>query len=110
MVWQKGMELVEACYRLSAAFPQDERFGLTSQLRRAAVSVPANIAEGNGRGHAGQFVAFLDTARGSAREVETLLEIALRLGYAKSDRVTPAMQLSDALSRMLSAMINKLRK
>ena len=93
IVWQKGMDLVEVLYRCSQAFPPDERFGLTSQLRRAAVSIPSNIAEGNSRGTTKDFLKFLDIAYGSLAEVETQVQIANRLRYL-NDEI-----LNDVLNR-----------
>lgn len=86
IVWQRSMELVVACYHCTKAFPTDERFGLTQQVRRAAVSIPSNIAESQGRWHRGEFLHHIAIARGSLQELETLLEIAERLGYAAYDR------------------------
>jgi four helix bundle protein len=85
-VWRSAMEFVVQVYRVTRAFPADERFGLTSQLRRAAVSVPSNIAEGHGRATVGEWLQFLGHARGSVFEVETQLLVAYRLGYV--DRST----------------------
>ncbi len=83
-VWQKAMDLVVACYEASGDFPNYEIYGLTSQLRRAAVSVPANIAEGRGRQHTAEFIQHLSIATGSLAELETHIEIAQRLGYIDS--------------------------
>ena len=80
-VWQKSMDLVEAIYLLAKKFPKEETFGLTSQIKRAVVSIPANIAEGYGRTHRGDYLHHLSIARGSLMEVETHLAIALRLNY-----------------------------
>jgi four helix bundle protein len=85
-VWRDAMTLVEVIYRLTAAFPSDEKFGLTAQLRRAAVSVPSNIAEGAARTSRTEYVRFLSIARGSLAEIDTQIEIARRLGYLPSDR------------------------
>lgn len=82
-VWRTAMALAREVYRLSANFPPDERFGLTSQMRRAAVSIPANIAEGYGRGTSGAYMQFLRISQGSARELETLLELSGGLDYLK---------------------------
>ena len=82
-VWKRGMGLVERVYRLTRPFPKSEKFGLSSQLRQAAVSVPSNIAEGWGRNATGAFVRFLRIAHGSLAEVETQLTIARRLGYVE---------------------------
>lgn len=110
LVWQKGMDLVVAIYDLTAAFPPDERFGLTAQLRRAAVSVPSNIAEGRGRTTPGEYANHLSVARGSLKEVETLVEISLRLEFlerATGDRV---MAACDEVSRMLTGLKRSLRR
>ena len=85
VAWQKAMELVTATYRASANFPKDDLFGLTSQLRRAAVSIPSNIAEGQGRLSEKEFRYFLGQSRGSLMEVETQLQIAQNLGYLNDD-------------------------
>jgi four helix bundle protein len=81
IVWQKAMDLVTAVYHATGNFPKTELYGLTSQIRRAAASVPANIAEGQGRRLKGEFLQFLGTARGSLLELDTHLEIAYRLGF-----------------------------
>jgi four helix bundle protein len=80
-VWQQAMSLVECVYRLTETFSSEERFGLTTQLRRAAVSIPSNIAEGAGRSSTGELGHYLGIALGSAAEVETQLELAIRLGF-----------------------------
>ncbi len=80
-VWQKSMDLVEAVYRLTVEFPKAEKYGLASQMQRAAVSVPANIAEGYGRTHRGDYTHHLSIARGSFAELETLVTIAVRVRY-----------------------------
>lgn len=81
IAWQKAIQLVKRCYQISGRFPPDERFGLTQQLRRAAVSVPSNIAEGKGRGTPAEFQRFLSIACGSLTEVDTHLVIAHELGF-----------------------------
>jgi len=86
IAWQKGMDLVVAVYGLTKAFPSDERFGLTAQVRRAAVSIPSNIAEGYSRKGKRDYLRFLEIALGSANEVETQLMAAMRLGFADSAR------------------------
>ena len=80
-VWQKGMDLAAECYRITEGFPGHERYGLASQLQRAAASVPANIAEGQARQHTKEFLQFLSVASGSLAEVETYLLLAVRLNY-----------------------------
>src|SRR5262249_3823706 len=90
IAWQKAMDLVEVVYGLSTSFPREELYGLTSQIRRAAVSVPSNIAEGQGRWTTGEFLQFLGVANGSLREIETQLHIALRLKYVTQDEIDSA--------------------
>lgn len=107
-VWLKGMQLVEEVYRTTAAFPAAERFGLSSQLQRAAVSVPANIAEGNGRDSLKEYAHFIAISRGSALEVETLLLLAVRLRYADHAAIGPAPDLTDDLSKMLLSLRRRL--
>ena len=105
-VWQDGMLLVEHIYRLTASFPSDERFGLTFQIRRAAVSVPSNIAEGAARRSRAEYVQFLSIARGSLSELETQALIAKRLGCS-----TENPELDELISRLfakLGALINSL--
>jgi len=89
-VWQRAVELVEEIYRVSARFPDDERYGLTSQIRKAAVSVPSNIAEGYGRRRTGHYVHHLDIANGSLKEVETQLIIAGRLNFIEKEHAQEA--------------------
>lgn len=85
MVWQEAMNLVEMVYRTTARFPSEETFGLSSQLRRSAVSVPSNIAEGAGRNSTRELVQYVGVASGSLAELDTQLEIAVRLGYLGKD-------------------------
>jgi len=108
IVWQKAMDLVENVYVLTKMLPHDELYGLTNQLRRAAVSIPSNIAEGNSRHTTQDYIRFLSTARGSVSEVETQLEICLRLNYITKDQVAPAFELCKEIGRMLNGIINKL--
>jgi four helix bundle protein len=98
------MKLVAEIYRLSGSFPQTEIYGLTAQLRRAAISVPANIAEGRGRGGKRDFARFVSVARGSLCEADTLLEIAVSLGYAKRAGVAELQSLVAEISRMLGGL------
>jgi len=85
VAWQEAMRLVEMIYRDTKGFPRDELFGLTTQMRRAAISVPSNIAEGAARNSSGELVQFLGIANGSMAELETQLELAVRLGYMRAD-------------------------
>ncbi len=106
VVWQKSMELVEVVYSFTAAFPPDERFGLVSQLRRAAVSIPSNIAEGSRRrGKDGKHM--LTIAYGSGAEVETQLELARRLKLGDLKQCDAAESLLSEVMRMLNAMNNR---
>ena len=93
VVWQDAMLLVEDVYALTRAFPEDERFGLTSQLRRAAVSVPSNIAEGAARSGAAEFLRFLHIARGSLAEVDTQLRLAERLGFCPAEQLLDRVEM-----------------
>ena len=103
-VWQKAMELAEQCYGVTRAYPNEERFGLVSQIRRAAVSVPANIAEGQGRFHTKEFLNHLSMARGSLLEVETLLLLSERVGFLNQELLAGLLSISDEVSRMLSGL------
>ena len=109
IVWQKAMDLTVEVYRLTKTMPKDELYGLTNQLRRTAVSIPSNIAEGNGRASTGDYVRFLIISRGSTAEVETQLLICVRLDYFTQEDIEPALKLCDETGRMLTSMIKKLR-
>ena len=105
VVWQKAMELVTATYQASAKFPKDEVFGLTSQLRRAAVSIPSNIAEGQGRLSEKEFRYFLGQSRGSLMEVETQLQIAENLGYLSEADTGELLERCAEVGRILNGLI-----
>lgn len=105
-----AMTLAEECYRLSSRFPADERFGLTSQLRRSVVSVPSNIAEGFGRGQTPGYLQYLRIAQGSLREAETQFALAVRLGFVTSQDATVARGTSVRVSKMLLSLIRSLEK
>ena len=109
-VWRQSMDLAETVWNLSATFPEQERFGMTSQLRRAASSVPANIAEGAGRSGTGEFLHFLGIASGSLAETETFLLLAERLRLLPPDRSKTALDQAEAVGRMLTALKRSLRK
>ncbi len=107
-VWRDAMDLVVAIYALTAEFPESERFGLTSQIRRAAISVPSNIAEGAARRSRGEYIRFLSMARGSLAELDTQVRIVDRLGFAK-----PGVDLLESINRTfakLNALIRSLVK
>ena len=101
-VWKKGIDFVVALYKITETFPKDEKFGLTSQLRRAAVSIPANIAEGAGRKSHREFAHFLSNSQGSASEVETELLIASKLSYIDENKYSSLRASLDEIGRMLT--------
>lgn len=109
IVWQRSMDLVEVVYATTRAFPRDEMFGLTSQMRRAASSVPANIAEGYGRGTRAAYVSFLRIARGSLKELETHIEISSRVGLTPKGDLEALLGRCDELSRLLHGLISKVQ-
>jgi four helix bundle protein len=109
VVWQKAIDLCTETYRLTASFPQSEQFGLVNQMRRAAVSIASNIAEGYGRTTTGEYVQFLGHARGSKCELQTQLVIARRLGFGPEDVHEQVEQLCADASRMLIALMKKLQ-
>jgi four helix bundle protein len=108
-VWQKGMDLVTLVYKLTASFPKAEIYALTNQLRRAAVSVPSNIAEGQGRRSTKEFLNHLSMAKGSLMEVETQTAIALRLKYLKQEKQEQVKALTLVTGRLLNGLIRALR-
>jgi four helix bundle protein len=108
LVWQKAMDLAEECYRLSGRLPKSETYGLISQIQRAAVSVPANIAEGYGRSHIGDYRHHISIANGSRNELETHLLLAVRLRYHSEEEIRTAMALAAEGGRMLWSMLQKL--
>ena len=108
VVWQKAMELVSDVYRVTAAFPREELYGLTSQLRRSAVSVPSNIAEGQGRATRGEFIQFLGHSRGSLLELETQLLISARLGYLDADPCHRLQAKVTEVARILNGLLTSL--
>jgi four helix bundle protein len=109
LVWQRGIDLVEHVYQISKTFPDHERFGLTSQVRRAAVSVPSNVAEGWGLGSRKQYLHHLDMARGSLYEVETQMTIAWRLGYVDATGHETLLAQTDELGRVLFGLMRSIR-
>jgi four helix bundle protein len=107
--WRDGIALVKVCYLVTRQFPKDELFGLTSQIRRSAVSVPANIAEGYGRGTRKDYVRHLMIAQGSLKELETHLIIAAEVEIVDRARTEPVLDRCDQLGRGLGALIRSLR-
>ncbi len=109
IAWKKSMELSVGVYNATRSFPKEEMFGLTSQLRRASVSIASNIAEGQGRMTSGEFAHFLGMARGSALEVETQLELAKMLGLGKPQEIEEMQAAATELVKILNAILTNLR-
>ena len=108
LVWQKAVDLVTGCYALTKLLPKSETYGLASQMQRASVSIPANIAEGHGREHLGDYLRHLSIANGSLMELETHIIIAQKLNYLGANDVEHILRLSGELSRMLTGLTKKL--
>ncbi|HMA40816.1 MAG TPA: four helix bundle protein [Gemmatimonadales bacterium] len=109
-VWELAMDLVVMSYRVSKSFPKEERYGLTAQLRRAAVSIPSNIAEGHGRKHLGDYLHQLSVANGSLMELETQIEIARRLNYMHPADQETLMRQAANVGRMLAGLFAALKR
>ena len=103
-VWRLAMELAEAVYKLCAEFPKHEVYGLSSQLQRAAVSIPSNIAEGQARNSVKEFSYFLGIARGSLAELETQIMLAQRLGYLNEEKINPVLEKAEEIGKMLKGL------
>ena len=110
VVWQRAIELTLAVYKVTSGFPDSERFGLTNQMRRAAVSVASNIAEGYGRSTKGEYVLFLGHARGSCPEIETQIVIAKALGFGTPRDLAFAESLCNDVGRLLGALMKSIRQ
>jgi four helix bundle protein len=110
VAWQKAMELAEAVYRATEGFPRSEQFGLTSQMRRAAVSIPSNVAEGFGRRSPAEFQRFLQIAKGSLFEFQTQAELARRLGWLKGPSLTHLRDLAGELDAVLSGLARSINR
>jgi four helix bundle protein len=108
LVWQKGIELAKIVYRLTARLPSEEKFGLISQMRRAAISVPSNIAEGQARHTTGEFIQFISHAEGSVAELDTQLVVIVELGFLPATDVAQASLLIEELRRMLNSLRRRL--
>ena len=108
-VWKEGMRLAEACYRATRTFPREEIYGMTSQIRRSAVSIPANIAEGYGRENSAEFVRFLRIAQGSLKELETHLMLASRIGLIDVCETTAMLKQYDSVGKMLRSLIRSIQ-
>ena len=109
IAWQKAMDLVVGVYEVTRSWPKDEIYGLTNQVRRAAVSIPANVAEGKGRAGANEYHHHLSIAHGSLCELETQLQIAHRLGYLDETRLNPLLETSSEVGRIIQGIMRKLR-
>lgn len=109
-VWKKAIDLVQKIYELTKIFPKNEDFSLTNQMRRAAISVPSNISEGAARQTKKEFIQFLHMAQGSLSELDTQMEIAIRLGYLKDDHFSEVLSLINDIDRMLTGLIKSLRR
>lgn len=107
-VWQKSMDLVVEVYRLEKLLPASEKYGLSDQMRRCSVSIPSNIAEGFGRKANKEYIRFLNIARGSKFELETQLDICVRLGFLSANEVQYAFSLCTEIGKMLNSLVSKL--
>ena len=110
VVWQKSMDLAVVAYRLTSQFPSEERFGMTSQIRRSAASIPANIAEGYGRESPGSYAHHLRIAQGSLKEFETHLVLASRVDLISDESIAPHMAAADEIGRMLRSLIRSIER
>ncbi|MGC9528687.1 MAG: four helix bundle protein [Limnospira sp.] len=108
-VWGEAMNLAQMCYQITQAFPPAEIYGMTSQIRRAAASVPANIAEGYGRENRGEYIQFLKIAQGSLKELETHLLLSERVQLTNNQAVEPLLQQCDVVGKMLRSLIRSLQ-
>jgi four helix bundle protein len=108
IVWQKSMEMITLIYQLIKQFPDDEKFGLTIQLKRCSVSIPSNIAEGYGRNYTKDYVRFLNISRGSLYEMQTQLQVALNLNFVDELALEKINNLSVEIEKMLNSLIKKL--
>ena len=108
IVWQKAMQLVKMVYLIVKKLPKEETYALSDQIRRAAVSIPSNIAEGQERNSTKEFIQFLSIAKGSKAELQTQLQICVDIGYLTNTDITEAMEMSEEVSRMIAALLKKL--
>jgi len=108
IVWQKSMEMVTLIYQLLKQFPDVEKFGLTSQIKRSSVSIPSNIAEGYGRNYTKDYCRFLQIARGSLFECQTQLQIGINLNFVDKNQLKEIKELSIEIEKMLNSLIKKL--
>lgn len=109
LIWQKGIEIAIECYKLVSGFPKEEKFGISSQITKAGISIPSNIAEGSGRGSAKEFKRFLEIALGSAFELETQLIIAKSVSFNEVSSIEPLMAKVVEEQKMLTGFIGQLQ-
>ena len=109
-IWQEGMQLAQDCYLMTRGFPREELFGMTSQIRRAAASIPANTAEGWGREGTRDFIHFLRIAQGSLKELETHLILSQRINLIDQDQVKPLLDRSTEIGKMIRSLIGSLQR
>jgi len=109
-IYEVSMSFVERIYNITRSFPEEEKYCLVSQMRRAAISVPSNIAEGNGRGHSKEYLHFLYNARGSLMELRTQIDISKRLGYLKEADYSSLIESYETLRKMLMNLISSIRR
>lgn len=107
-VWQKAMDLVVEIYKISKLLPKEETYGISDQIRRAAVSIPSNIAEGQSRNSAKEFIQFLSIARGSLAELETQLLICTKVNMLSEDNIAEAQNITTEVGKMIKGLMNKL--
>ena len=108
-VWKKAMDLAAEIYRLVKILPKFETYALSDQMRRAVISIPSNIAEGQGRNTTREFINFLGFARGSQKELETQLQLCVKVGYMTDEEIFVAMNLCEEVGKMLNTLIKKLK-
>lgn len=108
LVWQKGIELAKIVYRLTCGYPTEEKFGLVAQMRRAAISIPSNLAEGQARHPTGEFIQFISHAEGSVAELDTQLILSIELDFCREANAEPAFLLITELRKMLNVLRRKL--
>jgi four helix bundle protein len=109
-VWQHAMDLAESCYRNTRSFPKEELYGAVAQIRRAAASIPANVAEGNGRENRGEYIQYLRIAQGSLKELETHVLLSQRVDLISWENAEPLLDKCEVVGKMLRALIRSLQK
>ena len=110
IAWQKGVRLSLLVYRLTRRFPDEEKFGMVSQMRRSAVSIPANIAEGYGKGRRAEYIRYLEIGRGSLFELQTYLELAREMKWVNGEDLVAVARLADEVDRIVSALLRSLKR